>query len=356
MPQRIDDKKMPVIRIIDMRQEAMKQKGIHIFSGRLRDAIESRLEKSEQTILFLNRRGFATSMVCPKCGHVEMCPHCSVSLTFHRKNHLLACHVCGHKAPPPRDCPQCHAPDIRYSGLGTEKVEDSLTKLFPKARIHRMDSDTMTRKDSYREVLGDFRTGKIDILLGTQMIAKGLDFPNVTLVGILNADLGLHLPDFRAGERTFQLLTQVAGRAGRGDVEGEVIVQTFTPFHPAVQFARHHDYAGFYEQEISFRRELFYPPASHVILLTVRSTSEAKAQFVATTLRKALVEKAPPRTMIGEASPAPLQKMKTFYRQQIMLRDSAILQLIGHVGDVLGKFTPPDDVQITTDVDPLFLM
>lgn len=268
MPMRIDNKKMPVIRIIDMRQEAMKQKGIHIFSGKLRDAIQARLDKAEQSILFLNRRGFATSMVCPKCGHVEMCPNCSVSMTFHRKSNLLACHVCGHKTAPPHDCPECHAPDIRYTGMGTEKVEDTLAKLFPKARIRRMDSDTMTRKDSYREVLGAFRTGKIDILLGTQMIAKGLDFPNVTLVGILNADLGLHLPDFRAGERTFQLLTQVAGRAGRGDIEGEVIVQTFTPFHPSVQFARHHDFAGFYEQEIGFRRSLFYPPASHVILIT----------------------------------------------------------------------------------------
>jgi len=240
--------------------------------------------------------------------------------------------------------------------MGTEKVEDTLAKLFPKARIRRMDSDTMTRKDSYREVLGAFRTGKIDILLGTQMIAKGLDFPNVTLVGILNADLGLHLPDFRAGERTFQLLTQVAGRAGRGDIEGEVIVQTFTPFHPSVQFARHHDFAGFYEQEIGFRRSLFYPPASHVILITIRSISETKAEFTANALHKELKHLAPPKTLIGESSPAPMAKMKTFYRFQIMLRDSAILKLIGHVEEVLKKFTPPDAVQITVDVDPLYLM
>lgn len=356
MPQRIDDKKMPLIRIIDMRQEAMKQKGVHIFSGRLRDAIQERLDKSEQTILFLNRRGFATSMVCPKCGHVEMCPNCSVSVTYHRKSNLLACHVCGHKDAPPAQCPECRAPDIRYTGMGTEKVEDTLAKLFPKACIRRMDSDTMTRKDSYREVLGAFRTGKIDILLGTQMIAKGLDFPNVTLVGILNADLGLHLPDFRAGERTFQLLTQVAGRAGRGEIEGEVIVQTFTPFHPAVQFARHHDFTGFYEQEIGFRHSMQYPPSSHVILITIRSVNESKAEFTATTLHKALLKNLPSKTIIGDPCPAPMAKMKTFYRFQIMLRNPAILKLIGHIAETLKEFTPPSDVQITTDVDPLFLM
>ncbi|MDK3156668.1 primosomal protein N' [Kamptonema cortianum] len=356
MPKRIDDKKMPLMRIIDMRQEALRQKGVHIFSGRLRDAIQERLDKSEQTILFLNRRGFATSMVCPKCGHVEMCPHCSVALTYHRGKNLLACHVCGHKAAPPQDCPACHAPDIRYTGLGTEKVEDTLAKLFPKARIRRMDSDTMTRKDSYRETLGAFRTGKIDILLGTQMIAKGLDFPNVTLVGILNADLGLHLPDFRAGERTFQLLTQVAGRAGRGEVEGEVIVQTFTPFHPAVQFARHHDYQGFYEQEIGFRQELKYPPLSHVILITIRGTNDDKAAFVAQSLRKLLAQNAPAGAILGDAAPAPMAKMKTYFRYQIMLRASSVLKLIGHVEAVLKSFTPPEDVLLTVDVDPLFLM
>jgi primosomal protein N' (replication factor Y) len=184
--------------------------------------------------------------------------------------------------------PKCRNPAIRYAGLGTERVEDTLTKLFPRARVKRMDSDTLKRKEDYRRILGDFRTGKIDLLVGTQMIAKGLHFPNVTLVGIIYADLSLHQADFRAGERTFQLLTQVSGRAGRGDVEGEVFVQAFTPFHPAIQYARRHDFLGFYEQEIEFRKQLNYPPFSRVALLTLRGHNEDKVKFSADHVRKEL--------------------------------------------------------------------
>ncbi len=220
----------------------------------MKEAISQRLERKEQTILFLNRRGFSTSLQCPLCGFVAQCPNCSVSLTFHRKAQILCCHVCGHTEKVPAFCPntKCRNPAIRYAGLGTEKVEDTLVKLFPEARIKRMDSDALKRKDDYRRILGDFRVGKIDILVGTQMIAKGLHFPNVTLVGIIYADLALHLPDFRAAERTFQLLTQVAGRAGRGDIEGEVFVQAFTPFHPAIQYARRHDLPDFTSRRLNF--------------------------------------------------------------------------------------------------------
>ena len=236
MKLRVDDQRMPVVRVVDMRKENRKAKGVQIFSQELKEAITQRLEKSEQVILFLNRRGWSTSLQCPLCGYVAQCPNCSVSLTFHRAAKKLLCHICGHQEQTPRVCPnaKCANPAIRYSGLGTERVEDTLGKLFPHARIKRMDSDVLKRKDDFRRILTDFRTGKIDILVGTQMIAKGLHFPNVTLVGIIHADLSLHIPDFRAGERTFQLLTQVAGRAGRGDVEGEVFVQSFTPFHPAI--------------------------------------------------------------------------------------------------------------------------
>src|ERR1051325_10397442 len=245
-----------------MRQTAKKEKGIPIFSPQLKEAITQRLERGEQTILFLNRRGFSTSLQCPLCGYVAECPNCSVSLTYHRAAQRLLCHICGHETTPPRVCPKssCANPAIRYSGLGTERVEDTLTRLFPRAHTRRMDSDVLKRKDDYRRILTDFRTGKIDILVGTQMIAKGLHFPNVTLVGIIHADLSLHIPDFRAGERTFQLLTQVAGRAGRGEVGGEVVVQASPPFHPAIQYARRHNFAGFYEQEIEFREQLKYPP------------------------------------------------------------------------------------------------
>ena len=269
MKLRVDNQKMPIVRVVDMRQENRKNKGAQIFSQQLKEAITQRLEKKEQVILFLNRRGWSTSLQCPTCGYVAECPNCSVSLTYHRAAQKLLCHICGHEAKAPKVCPEpkCANPAIRYSGLGTERVEDTLTKLFPQASIKRMDSDVLKRKDDFRRILGDFRTGKIDILVGTQMIAKGLHFPNVTLVGTIYADLSLHIPDFRAGERTFQLITQVAGRAGRGDVEGEVFVQAFTPFHPAIQYARRHDFIGFYDQEIAFRDQLKYPPAGRIALL-----------------------------------------------------------------------------------------
>jgi primosomal protein N' (replication factor Y) len=281
---------MPHVRVVDMRQAARGEKGIPIFSPQLKEAITQRLEKHEQTILFLNRRGYSTSLQCPKCGYVAQCPNCSLALTFHRQEQKLCCHICGHVAPVPSVCPneKCKNPAIRFAGTGTQRVEETLAKLFPHARVKRMDSDTMKHKDDYRKVLGDFRAGKTDILVGTQMIAKGLHFPNVTLVGIIYADLALHQPDFRAGERTFQLLTQVAGRAGRGDVEGEVFVQAFAPFHPAIQYARRHDFAGFYEQEIEFREQLKYPPVSRVALLTLKGRNEDKVKFSAEHLKREL--------------------------------------------------------------------
>ena len=288
LPQRADNKKMPLVRVVDMRQVARKEKsGPPIFSPELREGILQRLEKKEQVMLFLNRRGYSTSLQCPQCGYVAECPNCSVSLTYHRRAQKLLCHICAFESPVPVVCPdaKCRNPAIRYSGLGTERVEETLTKLFPRARVQRMDSDLMKRKDDYRRVLGDFKTGKIDILVGTQMIAKGLHFENVTLVGVIHADLSLHIPDFRAGERTFQLLTQVAGRAGRGDVEGEVFVQSFTPFHPAIQYARRHDFKGFYDQEIEYREQLKYPPDTRVALLTLRGRNEEKVRLVSEHVR-----------------------------------------------------------------------
>src|SRR5687767_1602481 len=288
MPTRADDKKMPIVRIVDMRMEMRKQRGVPMFAHLLKEAITRRLEQKQQVILFLNRRGYSSSLQCPKCGFVAQCPNCSLSLTYHRTVQQLLCHICGHSAPAPSVCPdtKCRNPAIRYSGLGTQKVEETLGKLFPHAAIQRMDTDILKRKEDYRRILGDFRLGKIDILVGTQMIAKGLHFPNVTLVGIIYADLSLHIPDFRAGERTFQLITQVAGRAGRGDIEGEVFVQSFTPHHPAIQFARKHDFEGFYEQEIDARRELRYPPLSRIALLTVKGRNEEKVRFAADHVRK----------------------------------------------------------------------
>jgi primosomal protein N' (replication factor Y) len=383
LPERVDNQKMPHVRVVDMRQAAFKEKGIPIFSNQLKEAIHQRLEKHEQTILFLNRRGYSTALQCPKCGYVAKCPNCSLALTYHRPEQKLRCHICGHSENVPAVCPneKCKNPAIRYAGLGTQKVEETLTKLFPHARIKRMDSDVMKRKDDYRKALGDFRAGKTDILVGTQMIAKGLHFPNVTLVGIIYADLALHQPDFRAGERTFQLLTQVAGRAGRGDVEGEVFVQAFTPFHPAIQYARRHDFAGFYEQEIEFREQLKYPPVSRVALLTLKGRNEDKVKFSADHLRKVLESTvfSPQSTahspksdnhrtgdsglktgdlrdlIIAGPAPAPLLRAETFYRYQIMLRTRAMSKLSQQLAKIIETLALPEDVTLTVDIDPVNL-
>jgi len=393
LPERVDDQKMPYVRVVDMRQAAYKEKGPPIFSPQLKEAITQRLERKEQTILFLNRRGYATSLQCPKCGYVAPCPNCSLPLTYHRIDQRLSCHICGHNEEVPLVCPneKCKNPAIRYAGTGTQKVEETLAKLFPQARVRRMDADTMKRKDDYRKVLGDFRTGRIDILVGTQMIAKGLHFPNVTLVGIIYADLALHQPDFRAGERTFQLLTQVAGRAGRGDVEGEVFVQAFSPFHPAIQYARRHDFPGFYDQEIEFREQLKYPPVSRVALLTLKGRNEDKVKFSAEHLKRELEKqlltsaaggasvpasqpdnrqdgsrgRSPHPTpahardfkdlIIAGPAPAPLLRAEQFYRYQIMLRIRAMSKLSQALAKIIATLILPEDVALAVDIDPVNL-
>ncbi|MGH7989155.1 MAG: replication restart helicase PriA [Limisphaerales bacterium] len=359
LPERVDNQKMPRVRVVDMRQAATKEKGIPIFSPQLKEAITQRLERKEQTILFLNRRGYSTALQCPKCGYVANCPNCSLSLTFHRQEQKLICHICDYNERAPLVCPneKCKNPAIRFSGTGTQKVEETLAKLLPHARIKRMDSDAMKRKDDYRRILGDFRAGKIDILVGTQMIAKGLHFPNVTLVGIIYADSALHQPDFRAGERTFQLLTQVAGRAGRGDVEGEVFVQAFAPFHPAIQYARRHDFTGFYEQEIEFREQLKYPPASRVALLTLKGRNEDKVKLSAEHMKREL-EKALGEfkdLILSGPAPAPLLKAESFYRHQIMLRTRAMSKLSQALAKIVASLALPDDVTLSVDIDPVNL-
>jgi primosomal protein N' (replication factor Y) len=357
LPERVDNQKMPHVRVVDMRQAAYKEKGTPIFSPQLKEAITQRLERKEQTILFLNRRGYSTSLQCPKCGHVCECPNCSISLTYHRPEQKLSCHICGHNERVPNVCPneKCKNPAIRFAGTGTQKVEDILGKLFPQARVRRMDADVMRKKEDYKRVLGEFRHGKIDILIGTQMIAKGLHFPNVTLVGIIYADMALHQPDFRAGERTFQLLTQVAGRAGRGDIEGEVFVQAFTPFHPAIQYARRHDFVGFYEQEIEFRQQLNYPPAGRVALLTLKGRSEEKVKFSAEHLKRELEKLKTDRPTISGPSPSPLLRAENLYRYQIMLRTRTMSRLSQALAKITATLVLPDDVTLAVDIDPVNL-
>ena len=356
LTQRVDEKQMPQIRIVDLRQERRKQKTAAILSEKLSTAITDRLEKREQSILFLNRRGFSTSLLCSECGEARNCPNCSVALTFHRQIARLSCHLCGHTAAVPKKCPECGKDALIYAGFGTEKVESTVSHLFPQAVVRRMDADSMTRKEAYRETLRNFRTGKIDILVGTQMIAKGLHFPNVTLVGIINADLALHLPDFRAGERTFQLLTQVAGRAGRGEVRGEVFVQTYTPFSPSIQFARHHDFSGYFEQELEFRERCDFPPFKHAVLITVRSGHEGRAKLSAETLVRRLRESLGAEFILGDAAPAPLEKLQGQFRFHILIRGEAIMRLSRLLRETLDKLPFPEDVSVAVDVDPYQLL
>src|SRR3954453_23658417 len=356
LTQRVDNCQMPLMRIVDLRLERRKEKVAAILSEKLRAAITARLEKHEQTILFLNRRGFSTSLLCSNCGEARDCPNSSVALTFHRGVARLTCHLCGHNAAVPKKCPACSQDALIYAGFGTEKVEATVAQLFPKAVVRRMDADSMTRKEAYRETLRNFRGGKIDILVGTQMIAKGLHFPNVTLVGIINADLALHMPDFRAGERTFQLLTQVAGRAGRGETSGEVFVQTYTPFSPSIQFARHHDFAGYFEQELEFRERCDFPPFKHAVLIAVRSAHEGRAKLSAETLKRRLSEALPEEFILGDATPAPLEKLQGQFRFHILLRGEAIVRLSRLVRETLDKLPFPEDVTVTVDVDPYQLL
>lgn len=356
LTRRADDRHLPIIRVLDLRVQRRRSGPDALFSPPLSQAIRDRLAKKEQVILFLNRRGYSTSLICASCGHVCTCPDCSVALTYHREVERLVCHICGHSARAPKSCPECSDPGIRFSGVGTQKIEEMVQKAFPTARVARMDADAMSRKEAYRETLGAFRKGAVDILVGTQMIAKGLHFPNVTLVGIVHADLGLHIPDFRAGERTFQLLTQVAGRAGRGEMEGEVMVQTFTPGSPAIQFARHHDFAGFWEQEKEFREHFRYPPFIRMVLLTVRSPGEEIAEFTAATLHRKLEAARPPEVLLGAPAPAPLAKAKGQFRFQISLRAAKHSTLVGLLHEVLDRLPLPEEVHVAIDVDPFNLM
>ncbi len=356
LTKRIDDRQLPLVRVVDLKMEARHRKGDLVLSEKLRSAITDRLEKKEQTILFLNRRGYSTSLQCNACGYVAKCEHCSVSMTYHRSAQRLTCHLCGYQTVAPKSCPECKDPAIRFSGVGTEKVEEVVAKCFPKATVRRLDADVLSRRQMLKETLEAFRTGKIDILVGTQMIAKGLDFPNVTLVGIINADLGLHLPDFRAGERVFQLLTQVAGRAGRGDLAGEVMIQSFTPGSPAIQFARHHDVDGFLEQEIEFREVCGHPPFSHLVLIHLRCPHQERGAFTAETLHRRLAENLPDGVTLHDPMPSPIERAKDHYRYQILMKAKSIRPLTRHIRRVILALTLPKDVQLAVDVDPYQLL
>ncbi len=356
LPRRADSRKMPAMRIIDMRIEAERTGHVNVFSQDLLNAIQVRIDEGEQTMLFLNRRGYSSSLVCPKCGFVSECHQCSVSHTYHRSEESLRCHICGGQQPVPAKCPQCGDPAFKFSGMGTQRVEAVVKKCFPHARTMRMDADTTSRKAAYEEILGAFRHGKIDILVGTQMIAKGLHFPNVTLVGVVYADLSLHVPDFRAGERTFQLLAQVAGRAGRGDVAGEVIVQTYTPHHVAVQAARRLDFEGLCAEELEFRNELHYPPAAHLICITLRGKHEGEVKYCTEVLSKRIRDKVGNAAIVADACPAPLAKAKGVYRYQVITRSKSVRAVATPLKAIVAELQLPRTVTLAIDVDAIDLM
>jgi primosomal protein N' (replication factor Y) len=355
LPVRVDGRRMPDIDIVDMRIEAGRQRGFFALSRRLVQAMQDRFALREQTILFINRRGYSPAMLCTRCGHVEECPHCSVALTYHRADETLRCHLCGAEKAAPLRCPKCSAPDVRWRGLGTQRVEEAVRRILPRARVVRMDSDTMSRKNRFREILGDFRLGRIDVLVGTQMIGKGLDFPNVTLVGLVDADISLHVPDFRAGERTFQLLVQVAGRSGRGEKAGEVVVQTFTPHSAPVQFSRHADVDGFAAAELAVRRQFGYPPCRHIIHHLFTGPNPEKLKFFAEQWARHAAAALAGRVELRGPAPAPIEKIRDHYRWQLWYFTSSIPRAIGELERLRKAFSWPEGVAQTLDVDAIDL-
>ncbi|GAB5562398.1 MAG: hypothetical protein SynsKO_40450 [Synoicihabitans sp.] len=355
MRQRIDDRQLPYIDVVDMRVEVMRSRGLTTLSQKLVGEMRDRFEKKEQTILFLNRRGYSSSMMCRSCGHVEECPHCSITMTYHRTDESLRCHLCGHERGAPVRCPECEAPDIRWKGSGTQRVEEAVRRVLPRARIERMDADTMSKKNRFRQVLGEFRAGKIDILVGTQMIGKGLDFPNVTLVGLVDADLSMHMPDFRAHERTFQLLVQVAGRAGRGDRAGVVVVQTFTPQAEAIQFSRQADFDGFAEAELKSRKDFRYPPYRHLIHHQFRGPNPEKLAFFAEQWARQVEKAFGDKIEVRGPSPSPIEKVKDHYRFQVWYFTGGVTRVIADLNKMRRAFAWPDDVIQVLDVDPVSL-
>ncbi len=323
LPERIDNRPLPRVHIVDLRQDPAIGEG-RTFSEPLAVAMEDALARGEQVILFLNRRGFSTFIVCRKCGHRMQCPDCGVSLTYHHRLRRLLCHYCGYQRPAPEKCEKCGSEDLGFLGLGTERVAEQVQRRFGEVAVARMDRDTVQRRGAHREILAAFARGDVQVLVGTQMVAKGLDFPGVTLVGVLNADVGLAWSDFRAAERTFQLLTQVAGRAGRADKPGIVVVQTYSPEHPAIKAAARHDYAAFYAWEIENRRRVGWPPFVHIARLVFadedEGRAEALAQSVALKLEDMGVPRADGRVHYLGPSKAPLERLRGRWRYHLVVR------------------------------------
>jgi primosomal protein N' (replication factor Y) len=363
LPQRVLDRPLPQVGLIDLRHQPLKRGRPSAISDALEHAMRSALKDGGQVMLLLNRRGFSTHVHCPSCGHVETCRFCDLALTYHKERDIMLCHYCGYEQEPQRNCPLCGKTAVRYQGLGTEKLQVEIEERFPHCVVRRMDSDSMRKPGSHARVLAAFRKGLIHILLGTQMIAKGLDFPNVTLVGVVNADVGLHWPDFRSAERTFQLLSQVAGRAGRGPQGGRVLVQTFTPEHPSIGLAATHDYAGFVTAELEHRRQHNYPPYQRLARIIVRSRDQQAASDFADHIAEAFhrslqtmgTPEAPEVRVLGPAE-APVFRLKGYYRFHFQLQSPSSHTLHQLLRAVLPAQRTPAGVEFTLDVDPFNML
>jgi len=357
LPGRIEARPMPHVQLIDMRQEFLETRKQETFSRKLIEALGQRVESGEQTIVLLNRRGFSSFVACRSCGERVQCINCSLTLTYHKRDRRLLCHYCGYAEKVPSQCPKCSSEHIYFLGIGSERVEEELHRAFPAARIARLDRDTVTGKRQYETILQDFREGNYDMLVGTQMIAKGHDIPNVTLVGVVAADMGLGMPDFRAAERTFQLLTQVAGRAGRGSLPGIVLVQTINPDHYAVRLAAAQDYQGFYEKELNFRRMMHYPPFAAMANVLVRSEKKEMAMRMSTELGF-LLNPPPEKLRVMGPAEAPVPRLKNEYRYQFLIK-AASRKALNELLQKIRNFAIEHKwgaTALVIDVDPLTLM
>lgn len=355
---RVNQQQMPHVSLIDMREE-LRNGNRSMFSEELMIRLKEVLERKEQAVLFLNKRGYSSFVMCRDCGYVEQCPHCEISLTYHRYQKRLKCHYCGHEAPVPSECPECHSEHIRYFGTGTQRVEEELTKVLPEARVIRMDVDTTSRKGAHEKLLTSFGNKEADILLGTQMIAKGLDFPDVTLVGVLSADTSLHIPDFRSSEKTFQLLTQVSGRAGRHEKAGSVIIQSYTPSHYSIELTKQHDYEAFYEQEMLHRRHQSYPPYYFLAMVTVSHEEVTKAAHVTDQIVQFLKMNCAPNTRILGPAASPIAKIKDRYRYQCVIkykRENELASLLRKIQDHYQKEMEQKQLMISIDMNPYMMM
>ncbi|MBT6347290.1 MAG: primosomal protein N', partial [Nitrospina sp.] len=359
---RIGTRMLPVVSLMDMKRERKEFKNFALLSGALRSAIRDRLSRKEQIFLFLNRRGTARFVFCPDCGYVLECAHCSVTLTFHGTEDRLLCHYCNFKTRMPSQCVECCGKVIRFSGFGTQKLEEEVRKLFPNAQVTRLDRDTTRGRDSFTDMHRNMKAGNIDILIGTQMITKGHDFPNVTLVGVVHADLSLNIPDFRSCERAFQLLTQVAGRAGRGEVPGKVIIQTNNPEHYMFEYVQEHDVNAFHEKELKLRRALNYPPFTRLIAIEVVSDHESLGMRTAEKLGQALAKQAMRQKGVELLGPskAALYQIQNKFRWHLILRGQSMQALQNILSDNKEfhelKSTSAGKVKLSIDVDPFNLL